>query len=179
MLIPEYLQFAVNGRMMQPVAVAPARANNKFGVGGCVSREAFVGREFDWFAVDVAGHVGHFSTAGFGPVPLPVLDRLDEARADELWSLGKRLLELPVTGRATGHLPGRIDDWLEFGRRGLFSFDWQLWPGPYLRAATPSIPLGVAALSPELRRLIRLVEWPGVRFAEMQSVRPEELCPCG
>jgi hypothetical protein len=71
-----------------------------------VSREAFEGGEFDWFAVDAAGHVGHFSTAGYGPVPRPVLDRLDAAQADPLWSLGERLLELPVIGTATGHLPG-------------------------------------------------------------------------
>jgi hypothetical protein len=144
-----------------------------------VSRDAFVGYEFDWFAVDAAGHVGHFSTAGYGLVPLPVLDRLDAAQTAELWSLGERLLALPVIGRATGHRPGQLDDWLEFARRGLFSFDWQHWSGPYQRAATPSVPVGVAALPTELQRLVRLVEWPVVVFAELQSVRPEELCPCG
>jgi hypothetical protein len=144
-----------------------------------VSREAFEGGEFDWFAVDAAGHIGHFATAGYGPVPLPVLDRLDAARMDEVWSLGERLLGLPVVGRATAHLPGRIDDWLELARRGLFGFDWQHWSGPYRRAATPSDPVGVASLPAELQRLVRLVEWQGVRFAELESVRPEELCPCG
>jgi hypothetical protein len=151
-----------------------------------VSREAFEGFEFDWFAVDAAGHVGHFSTAGSGPVPLSVLDRLDVAKTDELWSLGRRLLDLPMIGAATGHLPGLIDDWLELARRGLFSFDW---PFPslrsrnieqsYCRAATPSAPVEIVALCPELQRLIRLVEFPGVRFAELESVQPEALCACG
>ena len=144
-----------------------------------MSRKAFEGGEFDWFAVDAAGHVGHFSTAGYGPVPLPVLDRLDAAQQDEVWALGERLLELPVVGPAGGHLPGRIDDWLELARRGLFGFDWQHWSGPYRRAATPGVPIGVVALPAELQRLVRLVELPGVRFAELESVRPEELCPCG
>lgn len=151
-----------------------------------MSREAFEGFEFDWFAVDASGHVGHFSTAGFGPVPLSVLDRLDAAKTDELWSLGRRLLNLPVIGPATGHLPERIEDWLESARRGLFSFDW---PFPslcsryiehsYCRAATPSVPVELVALSPELQRLIRLVEFPGIRFAELEMVRPEALCPWG
>lgn len=52
---------------------------DKLGEGGRVSREAFEGGEFHWFGVDAVGHVGHFSTAGFGPVPLPVLDRPDSA----------------------------------------------------------------------------------------------------
>jgi hypothetical protein len=144
-----------------------------------VSREAFEGGEFDWFAVDAVGYVGHFSTAGFGPVPLSILDRLDKAQTDELWLLRERLLELPVVGQATGQLPGRIDDWLELAHRGLHGFDWQHWSGPYRRAATPSVTIGVSALPHELQRVVRLVEWPGVRFAELQSVRPEELCPCG
>jgi hypothetical protein len=144
-----------------------------------VSREAFEGGEFDWFAVDAVGHVGHFSTAGFGPVPLPVLNRLDATRMDDVWSLGERMLELPETGAATGCLPGRIDDWLELARRGLFGFDWQHWSGPYRRAATPGVPIEVAALPPELLRLVKLVELPGIRFADSESVRPEELCTCG
>ncbi len=144
-----------------------------------MSREAFEGVEFDWFAVDATGHVGHFSTAGYGPVPLPVLDRLDAAQTDELWSLGERLLGLPVVGQATGHLPGEIDDWLELARRGLFGFDWQHGSGPYRRAATPGVPVSIADLPADLQRLVRLVELPGVRFAEVESVRPEELGPCG
>ena len=110
---------------------------------------AFEGVEFDWFAVDAVGHIGHFSTAGWGPVPLRVLDRLDAAHTDALWSLGKRLLELPVVGQATGHRPGRMDDWLELARRGLFCFDWQQnFSGPYQRIATPSIPVRAPACPP-------------------------------
>jgi hypothetical protein len=146
---------------------------------GIVSRRAFEGYEFDWFAVDTAGHIGHFSTAGFGPVPLSILDSLDHTQKDEVWLLGEQLLALPVIGRATGHLPGRIDDWLELARRGLFGFDWKHWSGPYRRAATPSVPIEFAALPAKFQPLVGLVTLPGIRFAELESVRPEALCPCG
>jgi hypothetical protein len=144
-----------------------------------LSREAFEGGEFDWFAVDAVGHVGHFSTAGFGPVPMPILERLDAAQEHDLWSLGTRLLDLPEAGTASGHLPGRIDEWLELARRGLYGFDWKHWSGPYLRAATPGIPVAVSSLPAELRHLVSMVEFPGVRFAALELIRPEELCPCG
>ena len=144
-----------------------------------MSRESFEGSEFDWFAVGAVGHVGHFSTAGYGPVPLTVLTRLNAAHENEVWSLGKRLLELPLIGQATGHLSGQIDDWLELARRGLFGFDWKHWSGPYLRAATPE----VRSRSPPFLRSCKnlSVSWscPGVHFAELESVRPEELCPYG
>jgi hypothetical protein len=144
-----------------------------------VSREAFEGGEFDWFAVDGVGHIGHFATAGFGPVPIPILERLDEGRTDELWELRERSLGLPIVGAANGRLPGHIDDWLEMARRGLFSYDWQHWSGPYRLAASPSAPIRVTELPTELREYICLVVWPSIRFAELQAVRPEELCPCG
>jgi hypothetical protein len=144
-----------------------------------VSREAFEGGEFDWFAVDAAGHVGHFSTAGFGPVPLPILERLDAAQMDDLWSLGRRMLDLPVIGAASGQMPGRIDDWLALARRGLFGFDWKHWSGPYLRAATPGVPVTVANLSAELRRLASVVEFQELRFAQLEAIRPEAFYPCG
>src|SRR4051794_23444120 len=110
-----------------------------------MGREAIEGGEFGWFAVDGAGHVGHFATAGFGPIPSAVL-----ARLEEMLELYERVLLLPTIGEATGHLSGRIDDWLEMARRGLFAYDWQHWSGPYCRAATPSVPTQVARLPAEI-----------------------------
>ncbi len=133
-----------------------------------------LGGEFDWFAVDGEGHVGHFATAGGGPVPSAIV-----ARLDELLHLDQQILGLPVIGDASGHLPGRIEDWLEMARRGLFSYDWQHWSGPYHRAAAPRVPIRIADLPADLQEAVRVVEWPGVRFGELQSLRPEELCPCG
>lgn len=138
-----------------------------------MSRREVDGGEFDWFAVDGHGHVGHFATAGYGPVPTTVLAKLDGVR-----DLDARVLQLPVVGEATGHLPGRIGDWLDMARRGLFAFDWKHWHGPYQRAATPSRPILIADLPTELREVVRLVTWPDVYFSELQAVRPEELCPC-
>src|SRR4051794_24033155 len=86
------------------------------GTGG-VSRVVFEGSEFDWFAVDGYGYVGHFSSAGFGPVPVAIL-----AHFEELRDLDSRMRGSPIVGEATGHLPGLIDDWLEMARRGLFSY---------------------------------------------------------
>ena len=45
-----------------------------------MSRAAIEGVEFDWFVVDGKGHVGHFATAGFGPVPATLLARIGELR---------------------------------------------------------------------------------------------------
>ena len=124
------------------------------------------GREFDWFAVDGAGNIAHFSTAGVGPAPAAAIARVDEMRA-----LQEQILQLPVIATATPHLPGDINDWLEMSRRGLFSYDWKHWEGPYQRAATPSKPITIGALAHELRELVQLVTLHEIRFAD-QSVIP-------
>lgn len=138
-----------------------------------MNSEGIRGLEFDWFATDADGCIGHFATAGFGVVPGAVLARLDDLR-----HLDEQVLKLPVIAEATAHLPGSIEDWLEMARRGLFAYDWQHWCGPYRRAATPSRALRITDLPTVLADALRIVEWPDVRFAEMREVRPEALCAC-
>lgn len=134
---------------------------------------AIEGGEFDWFAVDSAGFVGHFSTAGFGPVPALLL-----AQLPRIEGLAEAMRTLPIRGDASGHLPGNIADWLEMARRGCYSFDWQHWRGPYRRAASPSCTLNWRDLPAALAALVRLVEFPEICFAELSEIRPEWLCPC-
>ena len=129
--------------------------------------------EFDWLAVDGTGHLGHFATAGFGPVPAAVIARFEEMR-----DLDQRILRLPVTGNATGHLPGKIEDWLEMARRGLFAYDWKHWKGPYQRAATPNRPAVLADLPADLCEIVAVVRWSEITFAQSWTLRPEDLCPC-
>ena len=61
-----------------------------------MSREAFEGGEFDWFAADGAGPVSYFATAGYGPVPASILARFAEPR-----ELDERVLGLPTRARAS------------------------------------------------------------------------------
>ena len=135
-------------------------------------RDQFEGREFDWFAVDADGNIGHFSTAGFGPVPTCVLERFAEADA-----LSEDFLRLPVTGEADGHLSGNIAEWLEMARRGLYSFDWN-HSGQYRRAATPRVATHISAIPAHLAAKLALLKFPGVRFAARAEFWPERECAC-
>jgi hypothetical protein len=132
---------------------------------------SIIGMEFDWFAVDEVGHIGHFATAGFGPIPAGVLENLEAAR-----ELGRLMLQLPVAGEATGHLPGDITDWLKMARRGLFSYDWESGKRPaYLRTATPSQPIRVSDLPEDVAARFQHIRFSTIRFAELTAVRPEQL----
>jgi len=136
-------------------------------------RDQFEGREFDWFAIDSAGNLGHFSSAGFGPVPTCILERFAEAD-----SLPEEILRLPVIGEATSHLSGNVTEWMEVARRGLYSFDWKHSTGPYHRAATPRAVIHVSALPPQMIAAHSIAKFPGVRFSELVQFWPERECGC-
>ena len=137
-----------------------------------LSREQLRGREFDWFAVDRRGFIGHFSTAGYGKIPEAIL-----AAYDLVSDLSERILLLSTIASAEGHLAGKIDDWLEMARRGLFSYDWKHWKGPYRRAATPSAPIVLKDLPVELA-IVQTIRFDSVCFDETSELNPETLCAC-
>ena len=125
-------------------------------------RSDIEGSEFDWFAVDSQGRVGHFSTAGLGAVPKIVLEHISQTE-----SLAEDLLGLPVVGQAAGHLVGNITDWLEMARRGVYSFDWQHSNGAYRLAATPSSELKVGTLPESMQTTLSKVKFSSLRFHEV------------
>ena len=136
-------------------------------------RDQFEGREFDWFAVDSAGYIAHFSTAGFGPVPIIILETFSTADL-----LPDEILRLSPQSGAVGHLPGDLTDWLSMAARGLHSFDWQHWDGPYRRAATPETPRHIATLPEPVQTSIRFITFSNTHFENINEFRPEQLCAC-
>jgi len=113
--------------------------------------EAFPERqdtEFDWFALDDAGEVAVFATAGLGLVPVQV------RAASELHdAMGDRIT---VTGWGTPTV------WDSYTRVGLFVYDWDDQRRCYARVGQPSRPIGknlsapLAAMAlPRLRRSFR------------------------
>jgi hypothetical protein len=115
------------------------------------------GIEFDWLVYDLDGSVSLMMSAGYGPVPRTSYEHfaeLDDRLEDSIASLpvmcGYRLeVHPPIT-----------TSYERPAQRGLYSYDWQHWDGPYRRASTPDRPLGVADLPPELQRLAVLVQLP-------------------
>lgn len=94
-----------------------------------------VGTEFDWVAVDQTGAIGIFLTAGYGPVPIDALSRLEDHEDLIDW---------------IGHhaaLPSFVGD------VPIFGFNWVLHSGPYRRIQQPRgfPPMRLEALPEELR----------------------------
>jgi hypothetical protein len=131
------------------------------------------GYELDWLGVDRRGHVGLFSSGGYGPIPKAVADNLTEVEAAL-----DRLNILPVLEPCAESPEGDGDysSWIEPGRRGIFGFDWGPTRNPpYARLTVPSAPVSVNDIAdPALKAAALLVRLP-VDFQETTSIDADEM----
>jgi hypothetical protein len=132
------------------------------------TRSDFLGVEFDWFAEDPDGFLAVLSSAGYGPIPDGVFERLDGQQGIEEFLRS-------VVGPRLG------DDLLRAHRSlasvGLFAYDWKHWDGPYQRSAIPKQPKRLSELGiPEALREAFLA-YPE-RFSTSEELHPETCLPC-
>lgn len=135
----------------------------------------FFGEEFDWLAVDRDGHVGHFSTAGYGPAPVAFTEQGRNQRAafEYIMALPKARLLVPLKIAGAGDL----SDWQDMAKRGIFSFDHQDWNGPYQQVAQPlRQPLRIDELPEHVRAEIESVRLEGISFRWRMTVKATD-CP--
>jgi hypothetical protein len=131
------------------------------------------GLELDWLGVDLRGHVGLFSSGGYGPIPKAVADHLTEVDAAL-----NRLNMLPVLGPCAESPEGDWDysSWIEPARRGIFGFDWGPTKNPpYARLTVPLAPVSINDIAdPALKAAALLVRLP-VDFQETTSIDADEM----
>jgi hypothetical protein len=139
------------------------------------ARSDLWGWEWDFVAVDSAGHVAVLSSAGYGPIPEPVLAARDDVeRADDA------IAALPTITRAIPDNPereGNFSDWYSLSERGLFAYDWNLWHGPYERIASPAEPLDIDSLPEHVQAAARLLQLPYLFAGATElhlATRPDE-----
>jgi hypothetical protein len=131
-------------------------------------REPLRGLEFDFLAVDGAGRLGVLSSAGYGPIPVEVLERtdLETERIETIkhW--------LRTGGSVTvGERDGDLTFWTSLSERGLYCFDWKHWTGQYLCVSRPTAPL----MGAEAQLAGSILTLQAVSFAEVASVDFAEL----
>jgi len=134
------------------------------------------GREFDWFCLDQAGHVGVFCSAGSGPVPEAVFQGGVERYNELLAFLSAREqlgAELVFNGREN------YQDWERYAKYGLYAFDFQdvhrssaKKRHGYDLIYRPKQPLMASELPEDLRAALLVV---GVVFGEGNLVPTEQL----
>lgn len=136
----------------------------------------YEGSEFDWFLVDGKKRIALCSSAGFGEVPLSVLDGLTEDKLpmDEIPNLIEKTPKLgghDVEGRG----PGKCIEFRQMADRGFFVFDWKHWKGPYERILVPEFHLIAGEQGFELPKSLRAVCVDQLNFERINSFQVVDL----
>jgi hypothetical protein len=134
--------------------------------------------DWDWYAVDVDGNIGHFTSAGLRLLPRSV--KADEQRARSLIDFFSGLADttvprvcIPINEqpRSFGSEAGRsryLKSFAEMGSKGLFSFDTQMLHGrdaKYFKVAVPVMPLRLEQLPADVQTQL-LVTRANVKFSD-------------
>jgi hypothetical protein len=113
-----------------------------------VPRKKYLYEDVDFFCIDRAGKVGHFTSFGLGGIPESVAKELAALEEAVAWfeSLPLDFSGVDVSSSKTGR---EFEPWLESARKGLFAFD-ALGPETYgqcfRKIATPVTPLLAGAI---------------------------------
>jgi hypothetical protein len=125
-------------------------------------------RDWDWYAVDQLGAIGHFTTAGFRRLPGAIKGDFeaaekcaqyffDEAQVRTAYSVSDDLENEVGTFKDDKERQRYLHSFAQMAERGLFSFDTKPLgggPGRYYLVASPRNPLCVDELPPEIAELV-------------------------
>lgn len=128
--------------------------------------------EFEFVAVDRAGALAVFSTAGSGLVP----------RQSDDWfaattNLMSYILGLPKIGEAklkvAPYPKGDYSGLYRYSEAGMFAYDWHLIPGPYERLSAPEIQFPWSRLPAVYKSAVVRFEWLSFAASPWVYIGPE------
>jgi hypothetical protein len=130
-------------------------------------------RDWDWYAVDLEGKLGHFATAGFRPLPIGLKNDLEGTERCIQYFFEEAAVRCDFVVRAGleddagGFKSLAQRDWYlksfgEMGSKGLFSFDTELAPSPrkYYLVTIPKRPFFIDQLPPDVREIVARIRAP-------------------
>jgi hypothetical protein len=122
--------------------------------------------DFDWFCVDAAGEVGHFTTAGFKRLPESVSSSAEDLNL--ITEYFEKKAPIRCVHQVDGDLEKEVPDWKDHAGRylrsfvamadkGLYSYDIESYLKPeisYFRVASPLNPLRLAETPEHVREVL-------------------------
>jgi hypothetical protein len=110
------------------------------------------GTDFDWFCVDDAGEIGHFTTAGFKLLPKSVSSSAEDLKL--VTDYFEKEAPVRCAHLIDGDFKGNLRDFLAMADRGLYSFDIETYGTTYSRVARPEVPLRLIDLPKPIREIV-------------------------
>jgi hypothetical protein len=148
--------------------------------------------DLDWFAVDRYGNLAHFATGGQGAIPRHEALSVDGLiHTSQLVKLSLFPITIPQVSpsleRRLGTMDGEkkeryLHSFMEFTKRGLFSFDYIHGvgrPQGYSIVARPAKPAHLADCPDNLQSLLQQIVFERLSFASAEKLDAAEVTSLG
>jgi hypothetical protein len=140
--------------------------------------------DFEWFALDKEGLVGHFATGGCGAMPTSVASSRENLR--KVTDFFRNMCSAKSSTQVSQELDEHVDlknsaaarevylrSYVEMASRGLFSYDCMRSPKRptgYFLVAKPLTPLQVSSLPHEISEILGIAIFEDVSFREARVI---------
>jgi hypothetical protein len=144
-------------------------------------------RDWDWYACDQEGHIGHFTTAGLRGLPRSVkedrdaLERVGRYLSEDRKKWSEYSIRAGVAADAGGWKNSVARDrylrsFIQAARRGMFSYNTEMRRGSdakYYLVAKPDQPLRMSDLPPDIGAILSKTQVP-ISFAIEEYITETE-----
>ena len=140
--------------------------------------------DFDWFAADERGFIGHFTTAGFKLLPKSVSE--SAVALKKVTNYFKQLTPTGIGYHVSGDLDKQtgpfesegkraqyLSSFSEMAARGLYSFDIDTYVRPglaYFLVAAPVQPVRLDSVPMDVRAIVERTRLKGIRLGETSLI---------
>jgi hypothetical protein len=153
------------------------------------------GTEFDWFAVDSEGYVGHFSTAGSGLIPLLAIQNFEDYYSLMDFFSSKKgnyrsFLRAEIKSCYQTTLKSFVNkkpedaylDWLNVASFGIYSYDWPVndnIPYEYYYSVTFSDDyITIDNLPGDFNKIVSRICFKDILFRDFDEINPANFFEC-
>lgn len=149
-----------------------------------ISEEQQMCTDFDWFALDDEGFIGHFTTAGFKRLPLSVADSAEDqlfistyflnTAADRCgYQVSVEFAESQTCWANQEEQSRYLRSFVGMARKGLFSFDIETYVVPelaYFKVASPQQAVHLEDLPKEVQQILMRTVLRGISLRNNSKI---------
>ena len=134
--------------------------------------------DFDWFAVDDQGWIGHFTTAGFKLLPRSVSPSQEDLKLVTGYFERSAPIreghfvdnEIIPTLKNEKDPERRLRDFVAMANRGLYSYDIESYGDTYFRVAIPKSPMHMSDLPENIQEILKRTRAKGSIFSQCRRI---------
>jgi len=141
------------------------------------AREEFYGLDFSWYMVDKLGNIAILTT-GYGPIPKVLFNNESNYNIinnyfENIEFITSSYLTSAFKVKQDNHI-GNYKKFIDEAKKGLYSYDYQDYDGPYKLVALPNSPISFDLLPQRIKELLNLFICNEIEIPSSLELQPSD-----